>query len=219
MLGLLIKDFKLMKNQKTFFFLMLFLAIAMLFAEFGSAFVISYFTIMSSMFVVSSISYDEFDNGNAFLFSLPFTRKEYALEKYVFASILGIGAWLTATVLAVGIAFFKTQQLPGADWLLENLIYIFLVFLMAAFMIPVQLKFGGEKGRIALILAVLSVMVIGYFIFEGIQYLKVLNLTSIVAFLMSLSVYAYLAIGLVFLIIILTISYRLSCRIVAKKEF
>ena len=36
---------------------------------------------------MSSISYDEFDNGNAFLFSLPITRKDYVLEKYIFGSV------------------------------------------------------------------------------------------------------------------------------------
>ena len=34
MKGLLIKDFKLMKNQKNFFFIMIFIAAGMLFAEF-----------------------------------------------------------------------------------------------------------------------------------------------------------------------------------------
>ena len=61
MKGLLIKDFKLMKNQKNFFFIMIFIAAAMLFAEFESTFVVSYFTMIASMFVLSTISYDEYD--------------------------------------------------------------------------------------------------------------------------------------------------------------
>lgn len=55
MKGLLIKDIKLMKNQKNFFFIMLFVAVAMLFAEFDSSFVVSYFTMIASMFVLSTI--------------------------------------------------------------------------------------------------------------------------------------------------------------------
>ena len=74
MKGLLIKDFKLMKNQKNFFFIMIFIAAAMLFAEFESTFVVSYFTMIASMFVLSTISYDEYDNGYAFLFSMPFSE-------------------------------------------------------------------------------------------------------------------------------------------------
>ena len=80
MKGLLIKDFKLMKNQKNFFFIMIFIAAAMLFAEFESTFVVSYFTMIASMFVLSTISYDEYDNGYAFLFSMPFSRTSYVKE-------------------------------------------------------------------------------------------------------------------------------------------
>ena len=94
MKGLLIKDFKLMKNQKNFFFIMIFIAAAMLFAEFESTFVVSYFTMIASMFVLSTISYDEYDNGYAFLFSMPFSRTSYVKEKYIFSILMGGGAWL-----------------------------------------------------------------------------------------------------------------------------
>lgn len=89
MKGLLIKDIKLMKNQKNFFFIMLFVAVAMLFAEFDSSFVVSYFTMIASMFVLSTISYDEYDNGYAFLFTMPFARKAYVKEKYMFSILMG----------------------------------------------------------------------------------------------------------------------------------
>ena len=100
MKGLLIKDFKLMKNQKNFFFIMIFIAAAMLFAEFESTFVVSYFTMIASMFVLSTISYDEYDNGYAFLFSMPFSRTSYVKEKYVFSILVGRGAWLHSVVLS-----------------------------------------------------------------------------------------------------------------------
>ena len=208
-----------MKNQKTFFFMMLFLAVVMLFADFGSSFVISYFTIMSSMFVISTISYDEFDNGYAFLFSLPFTRKEYALEKYVFAFVLGIGTWLLAIVMALVIYMIKIQQLPDAAWFLENLSYICLVILMASLMIPVQIKFGGEKGRIALIITVLVAIAVGYFAIKGLAYVKFVHLEKVLLFLNSLSVYTYMAIAIVVSFLVFAVSYRISCGILKKKEF
>ena len=63
----------------------------MLFAEFESTFVVSYFTMIASMFVLSTISYDEYDNGYAFLFSMPFSRTSYVKEKYVFSILVGGG--------------------------------------------------------------------------------------------------------------------------------
>lgn len=50
---------------------------------------------------MSTISYDEFDNGNAFLFSMPITRKSYTVEKYAFGLIFGMVFWLLATVIAL----------------------------------------------------------------------------------------------------------------------
>ena len=47
----------------------------------GTSFPIGFLGFVGALFSLSSISYDEFDNGNAFLFSLPITRKDYVLDK------------------------------------------------------------------------------------------------------------------------------------------
>ena len=74
MKGLYIKDFKLMMNQKMFFIVIAAMAIFFAVTQTNIFFVISYATFIAAMFVISSISYDEFNNGNAFLFTLPVTR-------------------------------------------------------------------------------------------------------------------------------------------------
>ena len=81
MKGLLIKDFRLMKVQKSFFLLIAVIGVwgTLLSENVTSA--IGFLTFVMSLFSVSSISYDEFDNGNAFLFSLPITRTTYVVEK------------------------------------------------------------------------------------------------------------------------------------------
>ena len=91
MKGLLIKDFKLLKVQKNSFLLILCIAIGMeIFTNStSSSFIIGYLSFVATLFTLSSISYDEFDNGNAFLFSLPITRKSYVIEKYGFGMIMG----------------------------------------------------------------------------------------------------------------------------------
>ena len=89
MKGLLIKDFKLLKTQQKFFLLVLFIAIAVeMFSGSSSSFLIDTYPLWPYYSPLSSISYDEFDNGNAFLFSLPITRKSYVIEKYGLGLIL-----------------------------------------------------------------------------------------------------------------------------------
>ena len=84
MKGLLIKDLKLMKVQKNFFFMIFAVGIGMAVFTDNISFIIGYISVVSAMFTLSSISYDEFDNGSAFLFSLPISRKDYVMEKYMF---------------------------------------------------------------------------------------------------------------------------------------
>ena len=91
MKGLLIKDFKLLKMQKNFFVVMIIISVGLaLFSE-DLSFPIGFSTFVFSLFSLSSISYDEFDNGSPFLFSLPITRADYAAEKYAFGLILAFG--------------------------------------------------------------------------------------------------------------------------------
>ena len=70
MKGLLIKDLRLLGGQKTFFGALIVIAAGMtLFTE-DTTFAVGFLALVASMFSLSSISYDEMDNGNAFLFCL-----------------------------------------------------------------------------------------------------------------------------------------------------
>ena len=85
MKGLLIKDFKLMKNQKQFFLVILFFCIFFVVINGNPAFMISYLMVMCSFFTLSTISYDDFDHGMGYLFTLPVTRKIYVTENMYLA--------------------------------------------------------------------------------------------------------------------------------------
>lgn len=150
MTGLLIKDFRLLKVQKNFFTLIVFILLGMILFSEDNFFAVSFATFIFSLFSTSTVSYDEFDNGNPFLFSLPVTRKGYVLEKYCFGLILGGSAWFVSTLLVVIVQLTKGAA-SLTDLLLPSLALLpFMLFLLAV-MLPIQLKFGSEKGRIVLI--------------------------------------------------------------------
>ena len=83
MRGLLQKDLCLLVQRSRILLVMIGVGILMGFSADGS-FVIGYLTMLCAILAISTISYDEFDNGNAFLFTLPISRKSYVVEKYVF---------------------------------------------------------------------------------------------------------------------------------------
>lgn len=119
-----------------------------------------------SLFTLSTISYDDFDNGNAFLFTLPITRNDYVIEKYSLGLLFGCVAWILATVLGVIATVFK-GTLPITDLMLASLIILPIMIVIQAIMIPFQLKFGGDKGRIAMIGAFGALALIALVIVKG----------------------------------------------------
>ena len=82
MKGLLIKDFRLLKGQV--YFLLIVTGCVIVFMINGSeAFGVAYVCSMVALLSLTTVSYDEYENGSAFLFTLPITKKDYVKEKYL----------------------------------------------------------------------------------------------------------------------------------------
>ncbi len=93
MKGLLVKDMRMLLGQKKFGALIVFMTVVLSFNS-DSYFVVYYLTFVCSFLAISSISYDENDNGYPFLFTLPIDRSGYVREKYLFGFILNLCSWL-----------------------------------------------------------------------------------------------------------------------------
>lgn len=217
MKGLLIKDFKLLKNQKNFFIILIAIATGMSAYMEDVSFIIGYLTFICSLFTLSSISYDEFDNGYAFLFSLPITRKGYVLEKYSFGLIIGIISWLFATTIAIITGLMKNSIILK-DILIIALLELLVLVILLSVMLPFQLKFGGEKGRIAIICAVGIVFVIAFVVvkiagFFNIDLIKIFNNLPVIRMDMLIAIITVIT------ILLLMLSLKTSVYIINKKEF
>ena len=130
----------------------------------------------------------------------------------------GSGKSTLSVILSGILTAIRSPQIGIMEWLPVDLLFICMIFLFASVMIPVQLKFGGERGRVALLLAV-GVAVIGGM--GIIKLVEVLHL-DIDTLLTSMSMLNMVQIGAaiaIFSITFLMISYQISCRIMKKKEF
>ena len=222
MKGLLIKDFRLLKNQKNFFILVFVMAVFLTITggdeSSPATFVLPYVGFVCSFFVLSTISYDEYDNGNAFLFTQPFDRKIYALEKYIFGIVTG-GAGL---LLILAFILIYTDGMAEAEQTGETLftagVSAALLFFFLAVMIPFQLKFGPEKGRIAMFIVLLGTMahVFGIVKLAGLDD-SALREAARVMGRMGLSGVAAVCIAAAAAVMV--ISMFISTRILEKKEF
>lgn len=218
MKGLLVKDFRLMKGQKNFLVL-LFIMIAFVFISgMDASFFMGYLPFLLMIAAMSTITYDEFDNGMAFLMVLPISRKLYVQEKYLFGGVLGFTGLASAFVLFLISEINKGSSMTFTQYVLLFLCFLAFVILFLCLMIPIQLKFGSEKGRIVLFIIFFGIIGMVYLVskitdkipaqvievFRGIQKL-------------SFGILAALAVGIY--ILALFISLKISLGIMEKKEW
>lgn len=218
MKGLLVKDFKLVKLQKNFFFMIIAVAVGLTIINDDATFMLGFLTFVMSMFTLSTISYDEFDNGNAFLFTLPVSRKSYVVEKYVFSLLLGGGSWVLAVLFAV--VFSIIQGTVSVLEVVMAAVAIFMIMLMVqAAMIPFQLKFGGEKGRIAMVGAVGILFIIGFVAVKIAEGLGIDLLNVGIGSLSTVNMGMAVAIAIAVDAVVLLVSMKISISIMDRKEF
>ncbi|MBQ3383865.1 MAG: ABC-2 transporter permease [Erysipelotrichaceae bacterium] len=161
MKGLLIKDFHITFQNQKYLLIYLVCCIGMCFVI-DSEFMVGYIAMLMGIISISTISYDEFDNGFPFLMSLPVDSKTYVRSKFLFCLLMeAIGVVFGITLVCV------TAMLKGDPVPLSGLLsYVTGVYaataLMICCLIPIQLKYGAEKGRLVMMLfyGVIAVVII-----------------------------------------------------------
>lgn len=218
MKALLLKDVHTLKASKALLVVIIGVAVFMAIwgGEEGVGFIVSYVMVLSAVLAVNAINYDEMDNGYAFLMTLPFSRKQYVLEKYLFGFAVGFVGWILTMVLgavvASGFEAGESLAFKSVWWTLYG--GTFTAFLVVqAVMIPVQLKFGGQKGKIAM----LAIIAAGF----GVTALltKVPGMEKMTDFLSGATKAQLGIIGFMAAAASLIVSFLCSVKIMERKEF
>jgi hypothetical protein len=217
MKGLLIKDLILMKNQAKFYILFALICGLMMFVNFNPGYLIGYMTLLSMMFTFTTMSYDEFENGHSFLFTLPFTRKDYVKEKYSFGILISLTVW-ALFFLAVLLKSEITKDLDMGSIFATALMYLFMIQLFCAVNLPIQFKFGAEKGRIALF-GVTAAAFAAVVILSKITKLFGMNIIEVLDWLEAINPITFFGIIACICIVAYGISYGISVKIMEKKQF
>lgn len=218
MKGLFIKDCKLMMLQKNFLLLILTIVIGMMVFTDDVLFPLGFLSFIALIFTVSTISYDDFNNGNAFLFTLPITRKNYVVEKYVLGLLFGCITWIFVTILGLILTLLK-DSLPVVDLVQSAFLILTMMIMLQAIMIPFQFKFGGDKGRIAMIATFGALTVILLAIVKGSDILFHIDLLRLLGSLPSIGKGVLILIMLFIALLMTLFSMKISCNIMNKKEY
>lgn len=215
MKGLLLKDLLLLKNNKKLYAILIFFAVMYPMMGMGS-FTITFLGMMGLIISISTMNYDEFDNGNSFLFSLAFTRNSYVAEKYV----LCIGGGILGALLGA-LVCFVTSKITGDPSLLEGMAEnlcaaVLLYSLSSSVMLPIFIRFGAEKGRMASYLTLAAFFLLGIGIMKFLPASGKENLVNAVNNIPVAGIIAGIAL---FAVLAVCISVLLSLRFIRMREF
>ena len=217
MAGLFDKDLRILLQRKQAIVMFLAIAVILGFST-GGTFVVGYTTFCLLILAVSTISYDEFDNGFSFIMTLPITRRSYVFEKYILCSICGVVAWIFPVVVCICENQYKQVTVVTEDLLMEAAIMLPIVLFIMDIMIPVQIKYGSEKSRIVLISVMGIVMIVGIGVKKAVEMLD-LPLESLFEKLQSITEVQVLVGSIIFIIVATLLSFAISYRIMNNKEF
>lgn len=218
MRALLLKDFQLFKQQKIFILLILAIGIFLSMTSImDTSFILCYMTFVSSIFVVSSISYDEDKDGYLFLFTLPVTRKDYVKGKYWFGFLVSLCFWLIAVTWVLVTQFMKGASFVYVNYFALCFIILCLSMILTSILIPVQMKFGKSSGEITMVFIAGVAFAIAITCVRYTAYIP----TSVTAIVQLVERMGFLGVsGCLFIVMLLVfqLSYHCSLNMMRKKE-
>lgn len=217
MRGLFVKDLELTLQQKKFFAMLLVVGVLLSFTSDGT-FAVSYFPFVCAMFVTSTISYDEFENGFSFLMTLPITRRSYVVEKYLYALALIGGAWAAGLAAEFLCLFVQSSGSDIVEVFGASLVMLPIALLIDAVMIPFLLKYGQEKGRYVSLGVMGAVIAVAYLISKAAES-RGNSLITLLDALENAGIWRIATVLAAGTAIVYTVSCLISVAIMEKKEF
>ncbi len=214
MIGLILKDvFNLKKYAKQ---ISLSVVVFGLFAVQlkNPAYLIGMISMMCSMLVITSMSYDESTKWDKYALTMPILKKDIVLSKYILLVFLVAGGTAFSGIISVIMSEIMQLQEPKDILLISGAIALVMLLIFSVLM-PLLLKYGVEKARI------LIFAIVGLPALIGTAFAKLIQILNIpkpdeaqLEKLFEMLPYAFPVIVLV----VLFLSYNLSVRIYSNKE-
>lgn len=210
MLGLIKKDFLLMKaNAKSMIIIFIIYLVMAFQGTFDVTFIVP---LIGIMLFISTFSYDDFNQWNSYAVTLPNGRKNVVRAKYIASIILTIILGIMSLAISIGINYARTNNVNLDEIISALLGTVLSSVIIISLLYPVVFKFGATNGRIILFALIFG----GAAVIALIS--RFIDMTAIINMVNGLDKYVYIAVP-VGSIILLSISYLISNTIYKNKEF
>lgn len=206
MLGLIKKDFFLIKSnlRSTAIILIVYLIMAIK-GSFDMNLVLPLF---GMILLISTFNYDEYNNWYAYATALPTGRKSIVQAKYLLALIMLVVTWIIGILVSI---LSNKNSLDIKEIFASITGFTLGIVILITLLYPFLFKYGAEKGRIAIFVFLFGVMLVVTICS------KYIDFTFLNSFFHLLGQHLYLI--PIFSIILLFFSYKISEKIILKKEF
>ena len=160
MKALFIKDIRIILKQQRVLICAFFAVITILaFATDNSMYAVAFVLFLVPTMMLTTISYDTFENGMSYIMSLPVSVKDYVAEKYILTVASSLIFNIMATILInVVLSIGKGVGIMPLELIVNAMLAQFMVLIYISLVLPVDIRFGTDKG---MIIVVLMAVVIG----------------------------------------------------------
>ena len=212
--GLITKDILQLKSYKKtlIIFIMVFAFTSISVQDGVENMLVIMLTLGFGMFSMASFNYDEFNKADRYILTLPLTKKEVVLSKYILVICSTVMGSIIGIMLSYIVMFAMNKQVPNIEEIISvGLGGLLGIVLIEAIQIPCVYKWGAEKGRIQMVILTALLGVIIYIGAKANIQLPANNILNILNTFLPL-----IFIGLT--IIIYYISYKVAYKIYNRKE-
>ena len=208
--SLILKDFISLKSYSKSLAIIIGFFTIITFTNDELSFLSGMIILIMSMLPITSFSYDQHAKWDLFSQTLPVSRKQLVMSKYVLGIISIVAGAILAILLNVAVLLVKSLEVDIWYLILANSLIALVALLYLSILIPLVYKFGVEKSRLLtiVVLAIPSVLAIALSK-AGVSIPVLDEITPAIV----------VAIGLVFVVCVMLISYVISVRIYMNKEF
>ncbi|MDF2540671.1 MAG: hypothetical protein K0S47_389 [Herbinix sp.] len=164
-------------------------------------------TLLCAMMPITTLSYDEFCQWDKYALSMPVSRNDIVLSKYIFGVILDLLGVAVVTVISLVIVLV-TKTIDVKETLITTVAIGGVALVFLSIILPLLFKLGVEKGRLMLMVVVFVPTMLA-------MIAPNLNLPMPSEQMIKYAIYA----SPIVVILILLLSMQISIRIYNKKEF
>ncbi len=218
--GLITKDLLQLKTYKRTLIIFIFVFLITGMEQETTEGIVTTITIMLTLAFglvsIATFSYDEMAKADRYILTLPLTRKEIVLSKYILVILLTVIGAMLGTLASGIISYAMTKEIPNFEDLIGCALGgIIGIALVEGIQIPCIYKFGAEKGRMQIFI-VIAIMA---FILGGIFFIGEKSNISLPTSNILNVVSNFLPVILILMpVIIYFISFKIAYRIYIKKE-